>query len=37
VRAIETPDDIVDGNALHCNRENLSALIAEQETASSRV
>ena len=37
VRAIETPDDIVNGNALHRNRKNLSAPMAEQKTVSSRV
>jgi hypothetical protein len=37
VRAIETPDDIVNGNALHRNRKNLSAPMAEQEAVSSRV
>jgi hypothetical protein len=37
VRAIETPDDIVNSNSLHRNRKNLSAPMVEQKTVSSRV
>jgi hypothetical protein len=37
VRAIETPDDIVNSNTLHPNGKNLSAPMPEQETVSSRI